>query len=49
MHLPIEIYSSTSNSLIIIGLDFNTYQGFFFFVLCTVIPGSFKELKYLKD
>ena len=35
-------------------LDFNTYQGFLFYVVYTVIPGYFNEfiyemLKYLKD
>ena len=60
MHLPIEIYSSTSKSLVIIGNFWKQLTLIHikasFFVLYTVIPGYFNELiiwnnemKYLKD
>ena len=50
MLLPIEICSSTTNSVTIIGyllktLDFNTYQGVLFLFLI-VIPGYFNGLIY---
>ena len=50
MHLPIEICSSTSNSLIIIG-NFWKHLTLIhikasFFVLYTVIPGYFNEFVY---
>ena len=49
MHLPIEICSWTSNSLLIIGnfgkhLTLIHIKASCFFVLYTVIPGYFNEL-----
>ena len=50
MHLPIEIYSSTSKSLVIIGNFWKQLTLIHikasFFVLYTVIPGYFNELIY---